>query len=215
VTTEPRRFPVLATLLVLVAIGVMVRLGLWQIDRLHQKEALLARYAAAQSNAAPVSVDDLMRAARLDELLYRRVHLDCPKVFGFTSIAGRSAHDEAGYAHVAQCVVLSSMVGDVQINVPAEVVLGWSMRPEAPKWSGGAASGIIVQPTPGKPDPRNPYLARIIADPPLAGLAANAKPDPAHIPNNHLSYAVQWFLFAGTALVIYAIALWRRLSAGN
>ena len=51
----------------------------------------------------------------------------------------------------------------------------------------------------------------MIADPPLAGLEANARPDPASIPNNHLSYAIQWFLFALTALVIYAIALRKRL----
>ena len=52
-----------------------------------------------------------------------------------------------------------------------------------------------------------------MADPPLAGLAANARPDPRDIPNNHLSYAVQWFLFATTAMVIYLLALrarWRR-----
>ena len=54
---------------------------------------------------------------------------------------------------------------------------------------------------------------RLVADPPLAGLQANARPDPSDIPNNHLSYAVQWFLFAATALVIYAIALRKRLAA--
>ncbi len=30
------------------------------------------------------------------------------------------------------------------------------------------------------------------------------------MPNNHLSYAVQWFSFAATALIIYALALRRR-----
>ena len=36
------------------------------------------------------------------------------------------------------------------------------------------------------------------------------------IPNNHLSYAVQWFLFALTALVIYVLAVrkkWRATAA--
>ena len=32
-------------------------------------------------------------------------------------------------------------------------------------------------------------------------------PSPDSIPNNHLSYAVQWFLFAGIAALIYALAL--------
>jgi len=52
---------------------------------------------------------------------------------------------------------------------------------------------------------------RLIASPPLAGLEASAMPDPGELPNNHLSYAVQWFLFALTALVIYGIALRARL----
>ena len=51
----------------------------------------------------------------------------------------------------------------------------------------------------------------IVANPPLAGLQPNATPDPRDIPNNHFSYAVQWFLFAGVALVIYALALRKRL----
>ena len=55
--------------------------------------------------------------------------------------------------------------------------------------------------------------ARLVADPPVAGLGANARPDPSDIPNNHLAYAVQWFLFAFTALVIYALALRKRLAA--
>jgi len=29
-------------------------------------------------------------------------------------------------------------------------------------------------------------------------------------PNNHLSYAIQWFFFAATALVIYVLALRKR-----
>jgi surfeit locus 1 family protein len=39
-----------------------------------------------------------------------------------------------------------------------------------------------------------------------------ARPDPRDIPNNHLAYAVQWFLFATVAAVIYALALAKRLA---
>ena len=46
----------------------------------------------------------------------------------------------------------------------------------------------------------------------MAGLAPNARPDPGEIPNNHWSYAIQWFLFALVALVIYGIALRKRLA---
>jgi surfeit locus 1 family protein len=30
------------------------------------------------------------------------------------------------------------------------------------------------------------------------------------VPNNHLSYAIQWFFFATTAVVIYVLALRKR-----
>jgi cytochrome oxidase assembly protein ShyY1 len=55
-------------------------------------------------------------------------------------------------------------------------------------------------------------MVRLIADPPLAGLEANAVPDPASMPNNHFGYAIQWFLFALTALTIYVLALRKRLA---
>ena len=43
------------------------------------------------------------------------------------------------------------------------------------------------------------------------GLQPTAKPDLSSVPNNHLSYAVQWFLFALVASVIYVLALrWRQ-----
>jgi surfeit locus 1 family protein len=85
-------------------------------------------------------------------------------------------------------------------------VLGWSRSPEPAQWPGGEVAGVLLAQPKGKFD--------IIADPPLAGLEANARPDPADIPNNHLAYAVQWFLFAGVALVIYALALRKRMRAG-
>jgi cytochrome oxidase assembly protein ShyY1 len=35
-------------------------------------------------------------------------------------------------------------------------------------------------------------------------------PNPEDVPNNHLSYAVQWFAFAGIAAGIYLLAVRRR-----
>ena len=81
----------------------------------------------------------------------------------------------------------------------ALVVLGWSRSPAEAVWNSGTLSGIVA------PGPR------LVADPPVAGLGANARPDPTDLPNNHLSYAAQWFLFAATALVIYGLALRKRM----
>ena len=188
-----RRLPIVPTIVVLIAVGIMIRLGFWQLDRLHQKEALLGRYAAAQAMSADVAFP--RSPAESEPLLYRRSAVDCQKVVGVESVAGRSAKDEAGIGHIATCTL-----GD---GTRARIVLGWSRNPEVPDWRGGTVVGIIA------PGPR------LVADPPLAGLQANARPDASDLPNNHLSYAVQWFLFAGVALVIYALAVRGRLKGSN
>lgn len=185
-----RRLPVIPTLVVLAAVAVMVRLGFWQLDRLHQKEVLLAHYAAAETLSAEVSFPQ--DEAATEQVLYRHATVDCVAASNPSSIAGSSAAGEAGLAHVVDCALAD--------GGKALVVLGWSRNPADPDWSGGTVRGVVA------PGPR------LVADPPLAGLEANAKPDPAAIPNNHLSYAVQWFLFAVTALVIYGLAVRKRLA---
>ena len=45
------------------------------------------------------------------------------------------------------------------------------------------------------------------------GLKPSALPSLQDIPNNHLAYAVQWFVFAGVAAAIYGLALWQRRRA--
>ncbi|MEY4159931.1 MAG: hypothetical protein RLZZ136_552, partial [Pseudomonadota bacterium] len=86
-----------------------------------------------------------------------------------------------------------------------QVVLGWSAQSAPVAWAGGAVNGTYLA--------KGAFGGVVVADPPLAGLAANARPDPADLPNNHLAYAVQWFLFAATALIIYGLALRKRLAA--
>ena len=47
--TAPRRFPVLLTLFTALALGALVALGVWQLERLQWKQRLLARIAARMS----------------------------------------------------------------------------------------------------------------------------------------------------------------------
>lgn len=185
-----RRLPILPTIVVLIAVGVMIRLGLWQLDRMHEKEALLARYAAAPTMSADVPFPKDEKAA--EPLLYRHSRIDCRSVTAVTTKAGHNLKGENGQAHYATCALAEGGT--------AQVVLGWSRDPRPAAWRGGQVMGTIA------PGPR------LVADPPVAGLEANARPDPSDLPNNHLSYAVQWFLFAGVALVIYLLAVRKRLA---
>lgn len=184
-----RKVPIIPTALVVIAVAIMIALGFWQLGRMEEKEALLARYAAADSTAGQVAWPRDEAAA--EALLYRRSQVDCIEVSLIDEVAGTAASGEKGWAHRAHC---TTSAGDGEVLVD----IGWSRAPDAVAWAGGPVEGVIA------PGPR------LVADPPVAGLEPLARPDPNDLPNNHLSYAVQWFLFALTALVIYGLALRRR-----
>lgn len=183
-----RRIPVLATLIVVAASATMVALGIWQLGRAQEKETLMARYMQrAQSDEIVEWPGD---GPDYETQLYARSRLTCESAQAFSSSAGRSARGEPGLAVTAICTA--------QGGIAVPIVLGWTRDVAIPQWNGGEVEGIIA------PGPR------LVLDPPQAGLEANAKPDPRDLPNNHLAYAGQWFLFALTALVIYGLALRRR-----
>ncbi len=185
-----RKVPIVPTLIVLAACATMIALGFWQLDRKAQKEALLARYAQAQTMSSAIPWPS---PADYESALYRHARVDCTRVLGIDATAGRSESGVSGWAHIARC----------RYNGPGavDIALGWSRSPESPRWGGGEVGGMI-----------GPYgkVVKLVASPPQAGLEQLAMPDPADIPNNHLAYAGQWFFFALTALVIYMLALRRR-----
>jgi surfeit locus 1 family protein len=186
-----KRIPVIATLVVLAAVALMVGLGVWQLQRLHWKEGLIARYQVAMSQPQMDWHDGIPLGARGD---YRRVRLPCTRFDGEHLVGGRNAQGQSGWAHWVTCSAPSGSI---------TVVAGWS-RDLAPRALAPAVvTGHVLGGDKGED-------LRIVADPPLGRLEANATPDPRDLPNNHFSYAVQWFLFAATALVIYGIALWKR-----
>lgn len=188
-----RKVPVVATVIVLIAVAIMIRLGFWQIGRLHQKEAMLAGYQAAQGQSGVRAWPD--GAAGILPQSYSRVATECVGVVKVAAQAGQNANHQAGWAQVADCTLPH--------GYKSRIVLGWGSQPAAVDWRGGAVQGTYVS--------KGEDEAIIVADPPLAGLQANATPDPRNIPNNHLAYAVQWFLFALVALVIYALAVRKRV----
>lgn len=185
----------MATVIALAAVATMIALGFWQLQRKAEKEALLRRYAAA-AEAAPLQKPQ--RAAIDAALLYRRIVLECRQVGPWRAVSGRNAADTAGIAHVTTCTTPHGVF---------DLVAGWSASPAAPDWSGGPVTGTLA--------PGGPSGIKVVADPPLGGLQANARPDPGSIPNNHLGYALQWFFFALAALVIFALALRKRLAAAD
>jgi len=190
-----RRLPVIPTLIVAAAVAGMIALGVWQLQRAKWKEGLLARYERAAAlppitwPTVPLKAEDLP--------LFRHATGLCLQPVGRRAVAGQNLAGEPGYVLILDCRTGAEGPG-------MSVEVGWSKNPNARvTWPGGLVSGVIA--------PDRVSKMRLVAATPAPGLQASAPPSIEQIPNNHRFYAVQWFAFAGIALLIYALALRKRL----
>ena len=121
-----------------------------------------------------------------------RVTLACDRPQGPVIEAGGLGPGGAvGFAHRYVCAGVT-------------VDLGWSERPLSVALPPpGPVTGTRFQ-MPGRGS-----LLLVAAPPPP--LSPSTPPSADDIPNNHLSYAVQWFAFALTLAIVYAVYVARRL----
>ncbi|WP_176592070.1 SURF1 family protein [Sphingobium sp. EM0848] len=205
-----RRLPLLPTLIVAAAVLVMIGLGVWQLQRRAEKEAMLALVAA---NPARPAVTFPTFPPVPSDLLFRRSSVHCLHVIRWHSEAGRAADGSTGYRYIAECATGAEGPGVL-------VAAGVAARPDAkPQWGGGQMRGWIGE----EPDHRSllsrisgkalPLRPMLIAGEGVPGLKPLAPPAAADVPNNHLAYAVQWFFFAAIAVIIYLLAVARRTPA--
>ncbi len=183
-----RRLPIIPTIIVLAAAITMVVLGFWQLSRMDEKKALIARYKTASSLSAETEWPSSDEA--IEDALYRVTTVDCARVIEMTAKGGRSSKGASGWAHIARC--------DLAGGGQADIALGYSRDPNPDQWDGGEIRGYIA------PSGRS---VRLVAMNSPDGLQTLAPPDPSDMPNNHLAYAGQWFFFALTALGIYWLAV--------
>ena len=202
-----KRLPLIPTIVVAVAVVAMIALGFWQLQRREEKIALIARYTA-NLGLPPMAYPELAPVPA--EAMFRKSQVHCLRVTAWRTEGGRTPGGQAGYRHIADCATGAEGPG-------ALIDMGVSADPaQKIAWTGGIVDGLITT----EPQHRSllsglatratPPRPLLVADVPAPGLAASAPPDPSAIPNNHLAYAVQWFLFAGIAALIYALALRRR-----
>jgi cytochrome oxidase assembly protein ShyY1 len=193
-----RRLPWLPTIVVAAAVATMIGLGVWQLRRADEKKVLLAHYAAAQGLPA-IAFPTIPMGKDLP--LFRQASGNCLRVISRRTGAGENLQGETGFVHIADC-------GSGAEGPGMAVEFGWSKDPNAgARWKGGEVRGIIA------PDNRN--RMRLVSATGLGGLEASKPPSPDSIPNNHISYAIQWFLFAFIAGLIYALALRKRRRQGE
>ena len=194
-----RRVPILPTIVVVAAVAVMIGLGVWQLHRAQQNKQLLAQYQVA-SRLPPIAFPTAPLKGPLP--LFRWASGFCLKVVSQRASEGRNRAGEVGWVHIVDCATGAEGPG-------MSVEVGWSKNPNAPvKWSGGPVSGVIVR--------DRVHRIRLVAASAPAGLEPAGLPslDTAVpvTPSRNRFYALQWFSFAAIALIIYALAVRKRLT---
>ena len=200
------RFPLIPTIVVAAAVATMIGLGIWQLGRAEEKDALLARYE--RNSRLPAMA--LPPTGPVDEtMLYRRVTAFCLEPIGVRLVGGKGASGRTGTRHLAECRTGAEGPGFV-----ADIGVSPDPRAQA-RWRGGEVSGILVEEPSrdtlfmrlgGKGTPPRPM---IVSDRAAPGLEPTAPPTPRQ-GNSSRFYAAQWFFFAFVAALIYLLALRRR-----
>lgn len=185
--------------MVLIAIPILLSFGFWQLQRAHWKEALLADMQAASGQPSIALGNSAIPA----EIAFRQVslHLECPAQAPRPE-AGRNLRGANGWAFIISC---TAPAGE-----SVALVLGWGERPD-----GATSSPAIAHRIEGVIAPGSQAKWRLTAATAKPPLIASAPPSIEEIPNNHLSYAMQWFAFAIILAVIYGIWLRRWLASAR
>ena len=187
----------LPTLMVLVAVPILFGFGVWQLQRMQWKEALLAELAR-NADMPPVTLGTGQIPA---DYQFRtvRIQLDCPAQTPVGK-AGRSLSGATGYSQILTCEASGEAI---HLNA------GWGPRGDS--WAGmqlpqtGEVEGVLVE------SKESPVRWVLVARKAFAPLEPSAPPSTDTISNSHFSYAMQWFGFAIILSAIYALFVrrWR------
>ena len=224
------------TLFAVVVVGVCVRLGLWQLDRLEGRREFNDRYASGLAKA-PRPLEDLLREG--DPLAYRQaIAIGRYDTEHEVILYGRSLEGQAGN-HVLTPLVLADGRAVV-------VDRGWVPFEMDEPPVGGAPPGeteVEVQGTLFAPQPGGageieagqdrvttmrsvdvdaiardvpydlvPWFLQLRSQIPSGGDLPVPAPLPELDDGPHLSYAFQWFAFATIAAVGYVILVRREVA---
>ena len=97
----PRRWPVIPTILVLAAAAAMVALGIWQLQRKGEKEALIALYERNRAMSSPVTYPKLPPVS--DAFLFRKSSVVCLEVVKWDPRGGTDRKGQTGIRMIADC----------------------------------------------------------------------------------------------------------------
>ena len=228
------RFPVVLTVLAVLLLGVLLALGVWQVQRMQWKEGLMDG-AEAAAGQPPLP---LAEALKLENPEFRRVLLTCRGLAAASFVELQSIENgDAGVRLVSACrpegVEATLLVdrGFVSAEISARpsvkaadtmpvVITGVLRRAPAP-------SVLTPPPAEGRFYGRDAEaMARALK---VVGLVSpftvfattSTNPDwqalkpsapPAAFTNNHLGYALTWFGLAAALIAFYGVLLRRRMT---
>ena len=231
-----------AHVIVVIVVGVFIRLGIWQLDRLDERRAR-NEVVAARMELAPIGLDELLAGVPESEREFRRV-----VVAGIYDpdhevlIRSRTYNGEAGF-HVVTPLVSDDGV-TVLVNrgwVPLDLdepPVGPALPPTDTVEVAGTVRDSQSAPALGPSDPPDGRLERLYwvdiprlqqqipgrLAPVSIDLISQSPPQFGELPvpvtarelteGSHRAYAIQWFAFALIGLGGYA-ALLRRNRTGR
>ena len=231
------RLPLGMTVATALGLVILVSLGMWQVQRLTWKEALLERLARLETAAAVEAAPVLQAARAPGDLDMVRVRLDWPGIGSAPFVELDGLKDgKAGRRIISACSLSSGKYGTLLVD-RGFIADGVSARPAAgaPGAAPGPASltGVLRVPdraslfTPPADPAKRLWFAR---DSPAMAAALGAvrpapvmlmaetssnpgfgalapSPVPAEISNRHLEYALTWFGLAAALVGVYAARL--------
>ncbi len=207
-----KRLPVIPTIIVALAVAMMIGFGLWQLQRKKLNQRLLNvvtqnidKPAIAYPKLGPVSMASL----------HRKSAVTCLRVSHWREDSGSDNSGKAGTRYLADCITGADGPG-------ALISAGVAGRPNVKvNWNGGYVEGIITE----EPDRQSMFAklfgSKIVLRPMLVsakGLGGLRTPEPPSLEKlrgkvqNNASYAVQWFLFAAAAALIYVLAMRKKMA---
>ena len=229
-----RRFSLLLTATVGVCLVALICLGVWQLQRLAWKQALLARIAALSAAPAEPLEVVLRRLSDQVDIEYVRVQTACPALEKLPTLRLYSVKDGvSGYRLIAACPLAADRYGSILVDrgfIPREVVetpptpvllsqpivgvlrkgdaansFSPKNSPDANQWYVRDVAAMASRLNAPKPAP----IFLMLESPAPTGPGPQPAAVPNDIPNNHLSYALTWFGLALALLGVYIAKLIR------
>ncbi|HEY1073084.1 SURF1 family protein [Brevundimonas sp.] len=227
------RFPVVLTVLAVLLLGVLLALGVWQVQRMQWKEGLIDG-AEAAADKPPVPLAEALKAGNPE---FRRVILTCRGLSAAPFVELQSIENsDAGVRLVSACAVEGGPTllvdrGFVSAEVSARppvnaadampvVIAGVLRRAPAPsaltpppaegRFYGRDAEAMARALKVEGPIATFTVFATTSTNPDWAALKPSAPP--AAFSNNHLGYALTWFGLAAALIAFYVVLLRRRMT---